>query len=219
MDITKIVEQRYSTKVFDPNKTISESDFEKVKLLLQKSPSSTNLQAWHFILADNERGKKRIAKGTQGSYQFNEAKVLDASHVIVFCAKTDVDKAYLDKVSNQENKDGRYANDEVKEKVYELRKYFSNMHKFEHKDQQHWLEKQVYLNIGHLILGVAALGIDSLIMEGIDFNALDKEFELREQGLTAVAVVSLGYRSKDDYNRLDILPKSRLPQEDIFTMI
>jgi nitroreductase/dihydropteridine reductase len=219
MNIIEIIENRYSTKVFDPNKTISAEDFEKVKLLLQKSPSSTNLQPWHFILADNEQGKKRITKGTQGVYQFNEAKILDASHVIVFCAKTGVDKEHMDKVSELEEKDGRYASEEIMQKIYNARNYFANMHKYDFKDQQHWLEKQVYLNIGNLILGVATLGIDSLIMEGIDFKALDEEFALREQGHTSVAVVSLGYRSENDFNTIDQLPKSRFPQDEIFTIL
>ena len=51
----------------------------------------TNIQPWHFIIADTKEGKARVAKGAQGFYQFNEKKIMDASHVIVFCARTDAD--------------------------------------------------------------------------------------------------------------------------------
>jgi nitroreductase/dihydropteridine reductase len=38
---------------------------------------------------------------------FNERKILDASHVVVFCAKTAMDDAWLERVVDQEEADGR----------------------------------------------------------------------------------------------------------------
>lgn len=58
MDLTNVLKKRYSTKKFDPTKKISSDNLEKIKDLLQLSPSSTNLQPWHFILATTEHGKK-----------------------------------------------------------------------------------------------------------------------------------------------------------------
>jgi len=55
---------RYSTKVFDANKKISAEDFEQIKDMLQMSPSSTNIQPWSFVIADDDAGKARIAKST-----------------------------------------------------------------------------------------------------------------------------------------------------------
>ncbi|MBV8261805.1 MAG: NAD(P)H nitroreductase, partial [Paraburkholderia sp.] len=59
------------------------------------------------------------------------------------------------------------------------------------------------------------LEIDACPMEGFDAKALDEELGLREQGLTALVVVGLGYRSADDFNAK--LPKSRLPAASVFT--
>jgi len=87
MDIIQSAASRYSTKAFDPSKKITAENIEKVKDLLRLSPSSTNSQPWHFILASTPEAKARIAKATSGFYVFNERKVLDASHVVVFCAK------------------------------------------------------------------------------------------------------------------------------------
>ena len=151
MDIIKTLNWRYSTKEFDTTKKISKEDFEKVKTIIRMSPSSTNIQPWHFILADNEEGKKRIAKGTAGFYQFNEQKVMDASHVVVFCARTDADNDYMLHVLDTEDKDGRYPNDEIKQMVFGARNIFANMHKYDYKDQQHWMEKQVYMNMGNIL--------------------------------------------------------------------
>ncbi len=217
MNVKEILNFRYSTKEFDPEKKISEEDFDQVKALLQMSPSSTNLQPWHFIIASTDEGKQRIAKGTQGFFSFNASKVLDASHVIVFAARTSADEAYMKHLLEQEDKDGRYPNDEVKQSVYGARNLFTNIHRYDLKDFQHWLEKQVYLNMGNLLLGVGALGIDAVPMEGVDVKAIDDEFDLRAKGFTTVGVVSLGYRKDSDFNAKT--PKSRLPQEEIFSLV
>lgn len=219
MNITEILNWRYSTKEFDPTKKISNEDFEQVKALLRMSPSSTNIQPWHFIIADSKEGKKRIAKGTQGFYQFNEQKVMDASHVIVFCARTDADTDYMLHLLELEDKDGRYPNDEIRQMVFGARNIFANMHRYDLKDLQHWMEKQVYMNMGNLLLGAAALGIDALPMEGHDMKLIDEEFDLHEKGFTAIGVISLGYRTKTDFNTPEKTPKSRLPEEEIFTML
>jgi nitroreductase/dihydropteridine reductase len=212
-----VVQKRYSTKEFDPNKKISDQDFEQIKALLRFSPSSVNSQPWHFVIANTEEGKKRIAKGTQGFYTFNEAKIQDASHVVLFCVKTEIDEAYTLHLLEKEDQDGRFAEPSFKNDLHMARSIFVNMHRYDMKDAQHWMEKQVYLNMGTLLLGVGALGIDAVPIEGMDPKALDEEFGLREKGYTAMAMVALGYRKKTDFNAS--LPKSRLPEEEIFTFL
>ena len=217
MNIEEILNWRYSTKAFDPDKKITEEDFEKVKALLQMSPSSTNLQPWHFIIAHNKEGKERIAKGTRENFDFNTSKVINASHVIVYCTRVNADDQYMKHLLEQEDKDGRYKDEEAKQRTYNGRNLFANIHKYDAKDLQHWMEKQVYLNMGNLLLGVAAMGIDAVPMEGVDAKALDNEFGLREKGFTTLALVSLGYRKEDDFNAK--LPKSRLPKDEIITVL
>lgn len=216
-NLKAILNWRYSTKSFNPDKKISNEDFDQLKAVLQMSPSSTNIQPWHFIIANSEEGKKRIAKGTQGFFQFNEPKVLNASHVVVFASRIDADDEFMQLLSDQEDKDGRYPSNEVKEQVDNVRKLFTNIHRFDTKDLPHWLDKQVYINMGSFLLGAAALEIDALPMEGIDTKAIDEEFGLREKGYATVAVVALGYRDETDFNTTDKTPKSRLPQDFIFT--
>lgn len=65
MTITQAVMQRYSTKSFDPAKKISDEVMNSIKTLLRYSPSSVNIQPWHFIIAASEEGKNRIAKSTR----------------------------------------------------------------------------------------------------------------------------------------------------------
>ncbi len=217
MDFKKIMNWRYSTKAFDPDKKLTDEQFEQVKTLLRMSPSSTNIQPWHFVIASTQEGKERLAKGTQGFFSFNAPKILDASHVILFCSRIEADDEYMHHLLDKEDEDGRYAKPEFKEQMHAGRKVFADIHRFDLKDLSHWMDKQVYLNMGSLLLGVAALGIDAIPMEGIDIKTMDEEFKLREIGYSAVAAVSLGFRTASDFNAS--LPKSRLSEADIFSIL
>ncbi|OAD40877.1 oxygen-insensitive NAD(P)H nitroreductase [Polaribacter atrinae] len=219
MNLQELLNWRYTTKEFDTTKKITEADMAQVKNLLRMSPSSVNLQPWHFIVAETTEGKARIAKGTQGFFHFNEPKVTNASAVVLFCSKTDVDDAYFQHIADTDDQSGRFPNEEIKNGFLGAVKAFAGIHKYDLKDVQHWMEKQVYLNIGSFLLGVASLGIDATPMEGIDVKALDEEFGLREKGYTAIVAVSLGYRAESDFNTTDKTPKSRLAESEIITTI
>lgn len=172
-----------------------------------------------FYNRRNRRRKSTYTKGTKGFYHFNEPKILDASVVILFCSKIDVDEDYYKHIADTEDDDGRFPNGTVKNGFLGAVKAFADFHKYDMKDLQHWMEKQVYLNIGSFLLGVASLEIDATPMEGIDVKALDEEFGLREQGYTSLVAVSLGYRADSDFNSTDKTPKSRLAESEIITVI
>ena len=217
MDILNVLNTRYSAKEFDNTKKLSEEQIGQLEDLLQLSPSSTNIQPWHFVVATTDEGKKRITKGTQGFFSFNEQKVLDASAVVIFSSKVDLTAEHLNKVLEKEDADGRFTQKEFKEQNHGARSIFANMHKYDLKDFQHWADKQVYLNLGNFLLGVASLGLDAIAMEGLDLKVLDEEFSLREKGFTSSIVVAVGYHKEGDFNK--DLPKSRLSKEEIIERV
>lgn len=219
MKLTAILNNRYSAKSFNPTKKIPAEDVEQLQYLLRMSPSSVNIQPWHFVIAGSEEGRQRMAKGVQGRYKFNEAKILSASHVVLFCSKISVDETYKDHIAEAEDQAGRFPNEQIKQMTKDGRTLFVNIHKAMLKDEQHWLEKQVYLNIGQFLLGAAILGIDACPMEGIDAGILEEEFGLAEKGFTAISAVALGYRAETDFNDPAKTPKSRLRLDEIVTMI
>lgn len=218
MQLTDALNRRYATKAFDATKKLPEAVVEQLFALLRLSPSSTNIQPWHFIVASTEQGKARLAKGAGGRYSYNESKILNASHVVLFCARTQVDEVHLQNVLAAEERDGRFtAKPELKNAAHNTRVAYLNEHKYIKKDVPHWLEKQVYLNMGSFLLGAALLEIDAVPLEGIDQAVLDAEFDLNSFDLTAVTAVALGYRADNDFNAG--LPKSRLAIDEIFTLI
>lgn len=217
MNIARIATTRYTTKAFDPHKHIDDAQMEQLQTLLRFAPSSTNSQPWHFDIAASDESKAKIARATIGPYSGNESKLLNASHVVVLCARIELDDAHLQRVLEQEEKDGRFKTAEAKEAQERGRGFYVNMHRNELHDTQQWMEKQVYIALGSLLLGAAALEIDATPIEGFDRTVLDDVLGLRERGLTSVVLAALGYRSREDFNAS--LPKSRLPANEIFTLL
>lgn len=217
MDIVEIATKRYSTKKFDAQRALTPEQLIAVKALLRLSPSSVNSQPWHFVIATNQAGKARIAKAAGGQYVANESKIQDASCVVVFCVKTDLTDDYLEALLNQEQDDGRIDSDEMKGKVRKVRGFYADLHRVQWHDTQCWMEKQVYLNMGALLLGVGALGLDAVPIEGVDTDVLNAEFNLPEQGYKALAVVAIGYQADNDFNAS--LPKSRWPASILFSEV
>lgn len=217
MDIAKIATSRYTTKAYDPHKRIGAAQMEQLKTLLRFSPSSVNSQPWHFVIVESSDTKAKLATATTGPYGGNEQKVLNASHVVVLCARSELDDAHLERVLLQEENDGRFKTDDAKAMQIRGRGFYVNLHRNDLHDTQHWMEKQVYLSLGTLLFGAAALGIDATPIEGFDRKVMDEVLGLSERGLRSVVMAALGYRSDDDFNA--DLPKSRLPQDAIFTLL
>ncbi|MDE1193710.1 NAD(P)H nitroreductase [Pseudomonas sp. Bc-h] len=218
MQLTALAKSRYTTKAYDNSRKIPQETIDILLDQLRHSPSSVNSQPWHFVVASDEQGKARVAKGAEGGFVYNEAKILNASHAIVLCTRTEMTEEHLQALLAQEERDGRFdgAADAMAGQDKSRRGYV-NLHKHDQKDVQHWMEKQTYLALGTLLLGAASLGLDATPMEGFDFKKLDSELGLREKGFTSLVIVALGYRSETDFNAK--LPKSRLPAETVFTYL
>lgn len=217
MTLDDAVVARHTVKAFEPGKTLPQDLIDTLLNVLHNSPSSVNSQPWHFVVASTAQGREAIAKSTTGAFVYNEPKVLNASHVIALCMRTDITEQHLENVLAQENSAGRFVADGAQAGQDKSRRSYVDMHRYESRDVPQWMEKQVYLALGGLLLGAATLGIDATPMEGFDQRELDLALGLREKGLTSVVLVSLGYRSEKDFNAA--LPKSRLPREEVFTFI
>lgn len=217
MTLDDAVVARHTVKAFEPGKTLPQDLIDTLLNVLHNSPSSVNSQPWHFVVASTAQGREAIAKSTTGAFVYNEPKVLNASHVIALCMRTDITEQHLQNVLAQENSAGRFVADGAQAGQDKSRRSYVDMHRYESRDVPQWMEKQVYLALGGLLLGAATLGIDATPMEGFDQRELDLALGLREKGLTSVVLVSLGYRSEKDFNAA--LPKSRLPREEVFTFI
>ncbi|RYE40417.1 MAG: oxygen-insensitive NAD(P)H nitroreductase [Hyphomicrobiales bacterium] len=217
MNIAQLATSRYTTKAFDPQRKIPGELIAQIYSLLRHSASSVNSQPWHFLVAQSDEAKMRVAKSTVPEFAFNEQKILQASHVVVLCARKDMDEAHLQSILQQEVRDGRLGSEEARVGQDRSRRFFIDLNRKAAGGIGPWIDRQVYLSLGTLLLGVRALGIDACPMEGANFQKIDAEFDLGAKNLRSIVVVSLGYRSEADLNAK--MQKSRLPEADVITTL
>lgn len=218
MNLTKITQTGHLTKAFDPDRRIPQETIDALIEFLRFSPSSVNVQPWHFIVASTQEGKECIAKEMRPDYDKNAVKVVNASHVIVFCTRMSLPTGYLDTILSKEERDGWFHSASDKKRWRDSVCDWVNLHEYDYKDLQHWMEKQTYMALGMLLIAAAEFGVDVSALEGFDPRKLDAELGLREKGFTSSVLLALGYRNVEQDFAIH-LPKSRLSKEELFTFI
>mgnify|MGYP001057563542 CR=1 FL=1 len=217
-NITKNLQKRHATKAFDKQKQLSAEQIATIEATLRLSPSSVNSQPWHFLLISSEEGKERLKSGAQAPpFVGNFPKVRDSSLVVIFCAKTEVSDEYLEELIELEDQAGRFPLPEQKVEGNAGRMGYLSILRQDPSATQAWINQQIYLNLGFTMATLAQQGIDSLAVEGLDFAALDAEFDLPAQGLNAKVALAIGYGSVENFNAK--LPKARWPEDRIFTRL
>lgn len=199
MEFTSLAKNRYTTKKYNVAQKISDSKIEQLQEILRLSPSSINSQPWKFVFISNEEIKSQLAEVSF----FNEQKIKEASHLIVFCA--------IDTISKFENQ----INSNLPEGAIG---YYNQFIKPLPEDAiKSWFHNQVYLSLGFFLSACASMSIDSTPMEGInskEYNAI-----LKLNDYSAVFAVAIGVRDENDSNQPDRKPKSRLEIEDVIETI
>ncbi|MHC5224572.1 oxygen-insensitive NAD(P)H nitroreductase [Ignatzschineria sp. LJL83] len=211
--IAEISERRYTCKAYDPKKKISKELIEQLYTVLRNSPSSVNSQPWHFMIAETDEAKAQILPAIM---DFNQPRVQNASHVVLFLAKNELSSDFLAEIVDQEEKDLRFPEEGMKEANDKGRRYFVGLNDHTPEDLHIWQDKQIYIALGNLLFAAAALDIDSTPIEGFHPDKLDEILDLKNKGYRSVVVASLGYHSNEDFNVT--LKKSRLPINEVLTV-
>lgn len=199
MSFLDIAQNRYTTKKYDPNRQIPEEKIRQLKEIIRLSPSSINSQPWKFVFISDKKEKKKLADVSF----FNEHKVNDASHLVIFYA--------IDNITKFEEQITQYLPEAA---VMYYNTHIKELPEFEIKS---WLQHQVYLSLGFFLGACSSMGIDSTPMEGIQKEGYDRIMHL--DGYKPLFAVALGYRAEDDANQPTITAKSRLPIEKIIQTI
>lgn len=217
MDLLTVAKTRYTTKAYDATKKIPHAQFERLVEILRLTPSSINIQPWHFFIADHDAAKQRIAKALVGKYAYNAPKVLDSSHTIVFCTQADISEQHLESLLQQDDQSGRFKDEQAKQGQKDSRTGYVSYYRNEKGDIQRWSENQTFIALGQMLLAAGIEGIDATPIGGFDEAILTEELGLAEKNLIPSVIMTLGYRSDVDFNSK--LPKSRLAQKDIITRL
>jgi len=197
---------RYATKVFDPNRKIPADVWSALEDTLVLSASSFGLQPYRFVVVDDPSLRQQLMP-----HAWNQRQVVDASHFVVFAARTAITEGDIDRWI------ARIA--EVRGVTRESLAGYRSMMTGMLLDPAfapqavHWAARQAYLALGNLMTAAALLGIDTCPIEGFVPAEFDRILQLPQQGYTSVVCCALGYRSPDD--KYAALPKVRLPKEEL----
>ena len=200
VNIDELIEKGHFTKVYDPKQRIPESTIQKFLKFIYSIPTSVNAQSTHYVVASSPESRARIADHMGTGFEFNMPKVRDASHVIVLATRETLSNEYLDELHAQEIADGKFPNEALAEQWRGTVRMWIDLHRYDVKDLQHWMEKQTYLALGMCLMAAAELGFNASPLEGFNSRILDAELGLRERGFTATVLLALGYRGDGDSN-------------------
>jgi nitroreductase/dihydropteridine reductase len=214
INLSEMVSTEHLTKLFD-GRPVDDSRVHELLQLIHSAPSSCNLQPGHFVVAKTPASRERIAKAMVNGYDPNLPKVRSASHVIVFCCRTDVPQDYVEELVRQHYADGKFTSPKNEKDWRWLIDFARQLHEGERHDMSSWLKMQVYLALGIALLGAAHLDVDVCPLEGFSPQILDAELGLTATGYTSIVLLAIGHRSTDDY--AIGTPKARLPFDRVVT--
>lgn len=191
---------RYAVKHFDPTRRINAEDLSTLEQALALSPSSYGLQPYHFLIIDNADLRRELSAAS-----FGQPQITEASHLVVVTIRKNVDASYIDHYIARTAQVRGVTTSSLagfrKAMIGDL------IEGPRHAWIDQWAARQAYIALGNLLASAAVLGIDACPMEGFEPAKYDQILGLPQQGLSAVVLCALGYRSPDDRHAYD--PKVR----------
>jgi len=198
MEFSELIKKRYAVKNFTGEK-ISSEDFEKIKEAIRLAPSSFNLQPWKIKIVED---KNILIKLQEAAW--NQPQVGSASHLLVFCATSDLEgilegvlKIMKEKNTPEEKIQG------FKNMVEGYLKNLSNDKKYQ------FSREGIFAALENALLSSFDLGYGSCPMQGFDSVKFKKILNLPDD-LDPVVICPIGIPSDKS------VPKLRLSKENIF---
>ena len=205
---------RHATKKFNPNKKISEEDFDTILESGRLSPSSLGLEPWRFVVIQNKKLRDKLKP-----YSWGAQKQLDtASHFVLIFARKNV-TAHSNYVQHLIRGIKEYEESTIPAVEEKFDNFQASFHIADNdRTLYDWASKQTYIALGNMMTSAALLGIDSCPMEGFD---LDKVTEiLSEEGILDTehfgisVMVAFRYRAQEPAHG-----KIRQSKEDVISWI
>ncbi|WP_028590911.1 nitroreductase family protein [Paenibacillus massiliensis] len=202
-NFNKIVLERRSVKVYDPEVKISREEMTEILAEASRAPSAINMQPWRFLVIDSAEGKEKLAPLAS----FNQTQVMTSSAVIaVFYDANNVE--YMDEIFNKAVELGYMPQDIKDMQLQQARPYYASLTASALRDINMLDSGLVSMQ---LMLVARAHGYDTNPMAGYDKDRIAEVFGLDAERFQPVMLLSIGKASKEGY------PSYRLPVETITT--
>ena len=188
--LSRAIRERRSTPSFDGAPMPAE-DLHRILEAGLEAPSGYNMQPWRFVVVQTPEGKRRLRGAS-----YNQAKVEEASAVIVACGDADGWRKDLD-LMLQMGQEGGMPESYAAQARTSVPKYLSS---FSREQMHGWLNKQVMLAYTSMMLMAEAMGYDTAPMEGFEAEKVCEALRL-PMSFTVVALLAIGHvKGADKFN-------------------
>lgn len=184
--LSQIIRERRATPSFDGT-PISETDLKKILDAGLHAPSGYNMQPWRFIVVRSPEQKKRLRLAS-----FNQAKIEEASAMIVACGDADGWRNGDLEEMLRLGKEGGMSESYSEQARERIPGYLAN-----HPNMAMWLNRQVMLAFTHMMLMAEALGYDTAPMEGYEQEKVREVLKL-PLSYHVVALLAIGHLKGTD---------------------
>ncbi|MGD1089994.1 MAG: NAD(P)H-dependent oxidoreductase [Verrucomicrobiota bacterium] len=182
---------RYATKVFDAARKIPADVWQTLEHALVLTPTSYGLQPYKFLVIGNPAKRAELVP-----HSWNQKQVVDASHFVVFTARTKMTEADVDKLIKRTTDIRKIPADSLG--TYRGMMIGDVVNGPRGKIAHEWATRQTYIALGNLMTCAAVLGVDACPMEGINPPEYDHILNLNGSGYATVVACALGYRAASD---------------------
>jgi nitroreductase len=185
--LSQAIQNRRSTPSFDGS-PIPEEDLALILDAGLHAPSGYNMQPWRFVVVQSEEGKRKLRAAS-----YNQAKVEEASTVIVACGDMDGWRKDLDEMLSL-GREGGMPESYAAQARSSVPSYLSS---FSPDQMRTWITKQVMLAYTHMLLMAEVLGYDTAPLEGFEQEKVHEVLRL-PLSYHAVALLAVGHLKGPD---------------------
>lgn len=190
MNLKKILNWRYSTKKFDKTKPLTDKQVNKVLELTGLSASSYGMQPFKMVVIKNQELKQQLVASSYG-----QTNIADSSYLIVFAARTDIDKDFVD---NYIEHIAEQRNVTIESQASFKKMLVNYINNKENDAIFTWASQQIYIALGTFLIACASEQIDACPIGGFIPEQYDDILELEKHNLKSVVVGVMGYRHEED---------------------
>jgi nitroreductase len=185
--LAQAIRDRRATPSFD-GEPIPASDLRQILDAGLHAPSGYNMQPWRFIVVQHPEQRKRLRAAT-----YNQAKVEEASAVIVACGDRDSWRKDLDEMLRM----GRAGGMPESYAAQAANSVPAFMSSFSDDQMRGWLNKQVMMALTSMLLMAEVMGYDTAPMEGFEQAKVCETLRL-PMSYWVVSLLAIGHLSGPD---------------------
>jgi len=208
--LLEALQWRYATKVFDATRKIPADVWQTLERALVLTPTSYGLQPYRFLVISDPGKRAELLP-----HSWNQKQVVDASHFVVFTARTEVTYSDVTKLIQRTSDIRRISAESLN--FYRDMMLGDVVNGPRGKIAHEWAARQAYIALGNLMTCAAVLGVDACQMEGLDPAEYDRVLDLTGSGYATVVACALGYRATTD--KYASLPKVRYEATELVQQV